>query len=90
VIPTQEGEGGFFPSRLLHELKARNPTLPTGYRRNRYHQWFTPDLGHPKLKEHLAAVTALMRAAPNWESFKRGINRALPKHGETMELPLND
>ena len=75
---------------VLKELRARNPTLPTGYRHNRHHQWFTPDLGHPKLKEHLAAVTALMRAAPNWESFERSINRALPKHGETIELPLSE
>jgi len=75
---------------VLEELRSRNPTSPMGYRRNRHHQWFTPDLGHPKLKEHLAAVTALMRAAPNWESFKRNVNRALPKHGETIELPLDD
>jgi len=75
---------------VLKELKAQNPTLPTGYRRNRHHQWFTPDLGHPKLKEHLAAVTALMRAAPNWESFERSVNRALPKYGEAIELPLED
>lgn len=75
---------------VLEELRARNPTLPIGYRRNRHHQWFTPDLGHPKLKEHLAAVTALMRAAPNWESFKRSVNRALPKLGETLEFPLGD
>ena len=27
--------------------------------------WFTPDLGHPKLKEHLAAVIALMKASSN-------------------------
>jgi len=75
---------------VLEELRERNPTLPVGYRRNRHHQWFTLDLGHPKLKEHLAVVTALMRAAPNWESFKRSVNRALPKHGETIELPLDD
>ena len=75
---------------VLEELRARNPTLTTGYRRNRHHQWFTPDLGHPKLKEHLAAVTALMRATPNWERFKRSINRALPKYGETIELPLDN
>ena len=47
-------------------------------------------VGHPKLKEHLAAVAALMRAAPNWESFKRSLNRALPKLNETIELPLDD
>jgi len=30
-----------------------------------------------------------MRAAPNWESFQRSVNRALPKYGETIELPLD-
>ena len=75
---------------VLEELRARNPILPTGSRRNRHYQWFTPDLGHPKLKEHLAAITALMRAAPNWENFKRSTNRALPKYGETIELPFDD
>ncbi len=75
---------------VLDELKVRTPKLPSGRRRNKYFQLFTPDVGHPKLKEHLAAVTALMRAAPNWESFKRSLNRAFPKLNETIELPLDD
>ena len=75
---------------VLDELQRINPTLSPGYRRNKHHQWFTPDLGHPKLKEHLAAVMALMRAAPNWGSFKRSLNRAFPKVNETMQLPLED
>lgn len=75
---------------VLDELRRLNPTLPAGYRRKRHHQWFTPDLGHPKLKEHLAAVMALMRAAPNWDGFKRSLNRAFPKPNETMQLPLED
>jgi len=45
---------------VLKELKARNLSQPGGGRRHRHHQWFTPDLGPPKLKKHLAAVTALM------------------------------
>jgi len=61
---------------VLDERRRNNPAQLTGWRKNRHHQWFTPELGHPKLKEHLA-VTALMRAAPNWESFKRSINRAV-------------
>jgi len=75
---------------VLDELKARNPSQPGGGRKHHHHRWFTPDLGHPKLKEHLAAVTALMRAAPNWESFNRSLNRAFPKLNETIELPLDD
>ena len=52
---------------VLDELKRIHPTLPSGQRRVRHHQWYTPDLGRPKLKEHLAGVMALMRgASPNW------------------------
>ena len=75
---------------ILDELKRLNPKLPSGYRRNRYHQWFTPDLGHPKLKEHLAAVMALMRAAPNWSSFQRSLQRAFPKPEEQVPFALED
>ena len=75
---------------LLDELKEKNPTLPNGKRRNRHHQWFTTDYGHPKLREHLAAVTALMKAAPNWEAFRRSLQRAFPKVGETATLPIDD
>ena len=75
---------------VLEELKKKNPTLSPGYRRNRHHQWFTPDFGDPRLKEHLAAVMALMRAAPNWDAFKRSLDRAFPKPGQMMQLPLDD
>ena len=75
---------------VLNELKRKNPTLPTGGRKNRHHQWFTPDFGHPKLKEHLAGVMALMRAAPNWTNFRRTFQRAYPKLNETMPLALGD
>ena len=75
---------------VLAELRRRNPKLPTGHRKNRHHQWFTPDFGDPRLKEHLAAVTALMRAAPNWDSFMRSLNRAFPPPNKTIPLPLDD
>ena len=74
---------------ILEELRRVNPIQPTGARRSRHHQWFTPDLGHPKLKEHLAAVTALMRAAPNWNRFVSSLNRAFPKIGVTREMALD-
>ena len=51
---------------VLDELQSKNPTLPGGRRKDKHHQWFTPEPGHQKLKEHLAAVVALMRAAANW------------------------
>ena len=75
---------------VLDELRKKNPTLPSGRRKQRHHQWFTPDIGHPKLKEHLAGVMALMRAAPNWTSFKRALQRSLPKLNETIPMALDD
>jgi len=70
---------------VLDELRKKNPRQPSGRRKSKHHQWLTPDIGHPRLREHLAAVTALMKAAPDWQSFVRGLNRALPKH---LPMPL--
>ena len=75
---------------VLDELKKLNPPLPSGNRPHRHHQWFTPDIGHPKLKEHLIGVMALMRAAPNWDAFKRGLARAYQKREETLPLPYDE
>lgn len=64
---------------ILDELREQNPTLPGGRRRStHHHRLFTPDFGHPKLREHLAAVTALMRASSTWAVFKRHLDRAFP------------
>lgn len=73
---------------LTEELRTKNPVADTGRRSHKHHQWFNTDKGHPKLKEHIAGVIALLRAADNWESFKRGLNRAYPKFGETIQMPL--
>ena len=75
---------------VLEELRRLNPPLPSGHRPHRHHQWFTPDLGYPKLKEHLAGVVALMRASSNWDSFRRNLARAYPKMKEQIPLPLEE
>lgn len=72
---------------VLEELKTKNPKDEQGRRKNRHFQWLTSDIGHPKLKEHLSAVVALMKAFTKWDDFQRAINRALPKQ---TELPLFD
>ena len=75
---------------VLEELQDINPTLPEGHRKDRHHQWFTPDFGHPKLREHIAGVTALMRAAPNWNAFKRSLQRAYPRLNEQVPMLLEN
>ena len=75
---------------VLAELRSRNPVMPQGWRKNRHHQWFTPEFGNPRLKEHLEGVTALMRAAPNWDSFKRSLDRAYPKPGTQFPMTIDE
>lgn len=73
---------------IVTELEARNPVDERGHRRNRHHQWLTEDVGHPALAQHLHAVIALMRVNSNWDQFYAMINRAFPKRGDTLQLPL--
>ena len=70
---------------VLDELKRRNPRTPKGYLKHKHFQWLTDGIGHPKLLEHLHAVTALMKASDDWDTFMRMIDRALPRY---PDMPL--
>ena len=74
----------------VQELRRVNPTLASGKRRDKHHQWFTPHPGLIKLNQHLAAVMALLRAAPNWGAFHRLLERAFPKLHETIPFPFDE
>ena len=75
---------------VLDELWKLNPMQVDGERKWRHHQWFTPDPGYIKLNQHIAAVRALMRAAPNWDIFQRSLKRAFPKLRDQFEMNLGD
>jgi hypothetical protein len=53
-------------------------------------QFLTDDVGSPKLADHFKEVLALMRASRNWKEFYTLLDRALPRFGETMQLPFDD
>jgi hypothetical protein len=73
---------------LLIELERLNPKdKKTGQRKHKHHQFFTEDIGHPALAQHLYAVIGLMRASSTWEQFYRMMQRAFPKRNTTMLLP---
>ncbi len=73
---------------VLKELQRKTPKLESGRRKYRYHRWLTDDVGHPALREHLASIITLMKASPNWATFYRMLQRALPKYDDQMALPL--
>lgn len=66
----------------LHRLTPRNEK---GRLKNKLFQRLTEDVGHPKLREHLASAVTLMRVSDNWDGFYALLNRALPKYGD---MPL--
>ena len=75
---------------ILEELQRLNPPLPSGNRPHRHTQWFEPERGHPRLKEHLEGVIAVMKVSSNWNAFKRNIDIAYPSYRDTMQFPLDD
>ena len=74
---------------VLDELRIRNPKVD-GRRKHAHHQWLTEDVGHPRLREHLSAVIALMKASDSWVQFYRLIQRSLPRYNTNLELALDD
>lgn len=75
---------------ILEELQARNPKDSKGQRKKKHHQWLSDDIGHPALAQHLHAVIGLMRASSSWDQFKRLLDRAFPKKGNTLSLALDE
>jgi len=75
---------------ITDELQARMPKSPSGKNKGRLHQLFTDDVGHPALAQHLHTVVSFMRASNSWDDFKLLLDRALPKKGSTLQLPLGD
>ncbi|MDA8388117.1 MAG: P63C domain-containing protein [Nitrospiraceae bacterium] len=70
----------------LHEIAERDEK---GRLKHKLFQRLTEGTGHPKLREHLSAVIALMKASKKWEGFKTLLDRALPRF-QTTPLLFDD
>ena len=75
---------------VIEELKKITPRDSKGRHKHRLFQRLTEDVGHPRLREHLAAIIALMKASSNWNQFYRLVQRALPKYGDQRRLLMNE
>lgn len=77
---------------LLPMLEQKSPKNDKGYRKNKFHQWLTEDVGHPMLAQHLHSVIMFQRLAINsgygWNRFVKMLDQVLPKKGSNLELPL--
>ena len=75
---------------VLEVLKNSTPKDEKGRYKHRLFQRLTEDVGHPKLREHLASVVSLMKISPNYDQFERFLGQVHPKYGETPDLPFLD
>ncbi len=75
---------------ILEELQKKNPKDDKGQRLVKHHQFFTDDIGHPALSQHIHAVMGFMRASTTWDGFLRMMNRAFPKKGQQFTLLDDD
>jgi len=75
---------------VRQELHRLTPRDEKGRLKQKLFQRLTEDIGHPRLREHLAAVVALMKASDEWKQFTRTVDRVLPRYGENLPLlPLD-
>lgn len=75
---------------VLAELRKKNPVVRNGYRRHKFFQWLTDDIGDPKLRQHLWNVITLMKASDNWDQFKAMVDKALPPYSTKPLLALSE
>ena len=75
---------------VKEELAKTTPKSPSGRRKHHLHRKLTPELGHPKLREHLASVTTIMKLSNGYEDFIRKLDQIHPRFGDTIPLDLGD
>lgn len=72
---------------LLPELKK---LASKAERKAHLHRWLTHDIGHPRLREHLASLVTLQKLSRNAKEWRELVDRIHPRYGDTLPLPLDD
>jgi hypothetical protein len=71
---------------VLEELKKNTPRDEQGRHKHKLFQRLTDEVGHPKLREHLAAVVALLSVARTYGEFEAHLEIVKPKWSAQMRL----
>ena len=70
---------------LLEELKRQ---AAKDEKKAHLHRRLTQEVGHPKLREHLASVVTAMKLSNDYPDFINKLNRIHPRFGDTYTLDL--
>jgi|SRR3990167_878961 len=71
---------------LLEELKKQ---ALKDEKKSHLHRRLTEEVGHPRLKEHLASVVTMMKLSDHYADFIDKLNRIHPRFGQTYALALD-
>lgn len=72
---------------ILPELKK---AASKAEKTTKLHQWLTSDIGHPKLREHLASIVTLLKISKTKEDFYSMVDKVHPKFNENYTLDLEE
>ena len=75
---------------VLGEIQRSVPRDDKGRPKVRFHQMLTDHVGHPKLREFLEGIKALMRISDSWSTFQDHLKRAYPHFDENLQLSFLD
>lgn len=75
---------------VLEELRRLTPRDEKGRLKTKLTRRLTPDMGHPRLREHLSGVCAIMRINKGWGRFYEDLDVAYPRFDATLQLPFED
>jgi hypothetical protein len=74
---------------VLEELRRVVPRRESGRgRKYPFTRRFTEEIGHPKLREHLASVTTIMKLSDEHDDFEVKLDRIHPRYDETELVPV--
>lgn len=70
---------------MLEELKRQ---AAKDVKKSHLHRRLTQEVGHPKLREHLASVIAIMKLSDDYKAFIANLNRLHPRYSDSYTLDL--
>jgi len=71
------------------ELKQKVSKDEKGRAREKLHQYLTPDIGDPRLRDLITSVTTIMKLSNDWTDFMLKLDRLHPAYNDTMQLPFD-
>ena len=72
---------------VFDEIKAQR-AKDEKKRKGKFHQQLTLEVGHPKLREHIASVTTVMKLSDDWNDFSGKLDRVHPIIDAGLPQPL--